>query len=145
LATKAAARLFSTSIIEHPYSLNDEPLGEPNKDDRFAIIQFSGTQYKVTYDDVLVADKQNDVDIGEMVELDRVMLLGSKRTTILGRPLVEGAKVMCEVEEIAKDKKVLTFKKRRRKNSQRLRGFRRQVTTLRVVDIKTSDEHDAIL
>jgi ribosomal protein L21 len=50
--------------------------------------------------------------------------------------------VKAEVEEIAKDKKVITLKVRRRKNSRRIRGFRRQVTTLRIVDFVYGDENN---
>ena len=49
-------------------------------------------------------------------------------------------KVIVAVEEISKDKKVITFKMRRRKNSKSLRGFRRQVTVLRVVDIVVGEQ-----
>jgi ribosomal protein L21 len=78
--------------------------------------------------------------------------------TILGRPYVEGAKVQARnkfadctlsiyctqvialVEEQAKDAKVIVFKKKRRKNYRRTKGFRREVTLLRVLDIMTGRE-----
>jgi large subunit ribosomal protein L21 len=63
------------------------------------------------------------------------LLVGSRKATVVGRPLVEGAQVVASVEEITKDKKVISFKMRRRKNSRRTKGFRRQVTILRVTDI----------
>lgn len=50
-----------------------------------------------------------------------------------------------EVEEIAKDKKVIIFKMRRRKNSKRKNGFRRQVTVLRVKEILLNDDDEALL
>ena len=103
----------------------------------FAVVSFSGTQYKVVLDDLLVADRIEGVDIGDKLSLD-VLLVASRKGTVVGRPLVEGAKVLCEVEEIAKDKKVVTLKTRRRKNSKSLVGFRRQVTILRVLDIAVS-------
>jgi large subunit ribosomal protein L21 len=64
-----------------------------------------------------------------------VLLVGSKTATILGKPLVAGQTVTAVVEEVVKDKKVITLKFRRRKNSKNIRGFRRQLTILRVKEI----------
>ena len=70
-----------------------------------------------------------------------MLLVGSQFGTIIGRPNVEGAKVQVEVEELTKDKKTITLKFRRRKNSRRTRGFRRDVAVLRVLDILPPAEH----
>ncbi len=110
------------------------------REDLFAIIGFSGTQYKVTMDDVIVADRMEGVDIGQLIDLSEVLLVGSRRATVIGRPLVEGAKVIAAVEEITRDKKVIAFKTRRRKHSRRLKGFRREVTILRIADIVLGDK-----
>jgi len=56
-----------------------------------------------------------------------------------------GARVQLEVEEVTKDKKVIIFKSRRRKNSKSKNGFRRHVTVLRVTDIVIPEEHRSIL
>mmetsp|Transcript_30011 Transcript_30011/g.41224 ORF Transcript_30011/g.41224 Transcript_30011/m.41224 type:complete len:115 (+) Transcript_30011:252-596(+) len=99
----------------------------------------SGTQYKVTMDDVIVVDKIDGIDIGDDININKVLLVGSKTSTIVGHPTVEGARVILTVEEITKDKKVITFKMRRRKNSKSTRGFRRDVAILRVKDIILND------
>jgi len=52
------------------------------------VINFSGTQYKVTRDDVLVADKIPNVDIGDVFAIENVLLVGSRKTTVVGRPKV---------------------------------------------------------
>ena len=65
----------------------------------------------------------------------QVLLLGSASETVVGRPLVPDARVVCSVEEQTKDAKVVIFKKRKRKASRRRNGFRRMVTLLRVTDI----------
>lgn len=69
----------------------------------------------------------------------QVLLLGNVNQTIVGRPLVEGAKVRARVEEQTLDAKIDVFKKKRRKNYRRWNGFRRQVTVLRVTDIVPID------
>jgi large subunit ribosomal protein L21 len=75
--------------------------------------------------------------------LDKVLLVGSKTETMLGHPYLEGAIVHSTVEEITEADKVMIFKKRRRKNSKRLRGFRRDVVTLRIN--KISFAHDLLI
>lgn len=69
--------------------------------------------------------------IGEL----QVLMVGSKNATLIGKPLLSGIKVQAVVEEMAKDKKVITLKFRRRKNSKNIRGFRRELTVLRVKEI----------
>ena len=130
------------SAVRHPYAINGMPLEtSPAKPaDLFAVVGFSGTQFKVTVDDVIVADRIEGIDIGQTLDLSNVLLVGSRRATVVGRPVVAGAKVVVAVEEITKDKKVIAFKTRRRKHSRRLKGFRREVTVLRVADIVLGDK-----
>jgi len=110
----------------------------------FAIIALAGTQYKVTVDDVVVTNKLRPVDVyavGTTHTLSDVLLVGTSHKTLVGMPMVEGAQVDVAVEEITRDQKIVVFKKRRRKNSQRKNGFRRDVTMLRVLDIRMPDSH----
>jgi large subunit ribosomal protein L21 len=110
----------------------------------FAIIELAGTQHKITVDDVIVSAKLNPVttySVGSVHTLKEVLLVGSSHLTLVGLPHVVGAEVNVMVEEITKDAKVIVFKKRRRKNSQRKKGFRREVTMLRVLDIHMPSEH----
>lgn len=68
-----------------------------------------------------------------------MLLLGNVNETIVGRPLVEGARVRARVEEQTLDAKIDIFKKKRRKNYRRWNGFRREVTILRVTDVLPAD------
>jgi len=98
-----------------------------------------GLQYKVTVDDVIVVNNLDDAVVGSDYALDNVLLVGSKDYTVVGRPLVKGAKVTAFVEEKTHDEKILIFKKRRKNNgSKRMRGFRRQVDLLRITNIDYS-------
>ena len=63
---------------------------------------------------------------------------------MVGRPYIPHARVICSVEELTRDKKVYTFKTRRRKNSRTLRGFRKRVTVLRVDDIVAGDDEQLL-
>jgi large subunit ribosomal protein L21 len=111
---------------------------------QFAVVELGGTQFKVTTEDVIVVNRLKPVEdykIGSVHTLSDVMLVGSSHMTLVGVPYVTGAQVDVMVEEITRDAKVIIFKKRRRKNSQRKNGFRRDVTLLRVLDIRMPEEY----
>lgn len=106
----------------------------------FAVVEVGGTQFKITPDDVIVTEKLRGVDVNDKLRLSRVLLLGSEDETIIGRPFVPQAHVIAAVEEQFLDGKVLIFKKRRRKNSRRLKGHRQPLTTLRILDVHGIEE-----
>lgn len=123
-----------TVVVEHPTKLSTREADMP---ERFAIIGLSGTQFKVTYNDLVVANLLPDAVVGQEYIIDNVLLVGELAQTTVGRPLVAGAKVRTFVEEITRDKKVLILKRRRKNHkSRRTKGFRRDLTMLRVLDIQ---------
>lgn len=79
--------------------------------------------------------KGGNVEIDDTIEINDVLLVGSRVHSTFGRPYVPGAKVIATVEELTKDKKVVVMKFRRRKNSKRTKGHRRELTVLRITDI----------
>ena len=85
-------------------------------------------------DDLLFTEKL-DCNIGNRITLNNILLLGSKHKTIVGHPYVDNAKVVCSVEQQIKDKKVTVFKYHKRNRYSKKRGYRRQLTALRVDDI----------
>lgn len=110
----------------------------------FAVVELGGIQHKVTTDDLLVVNRLQPVDvykIGSVHTLTDVMLVGSSHMTMVGVPFVTGVEVDVMVEEITQDAKVIVFKKRRRKHSQRKNGFRRDLTLLRVLDIRLPEAY----
>lgn len=106
----------------------------------FAVVDLAGAQYKVTTDDLLVVSKLKPVEqykVGSVHTFkDNIMLAGSSHLTLVGMPYVPGAEVDVMVEEITQDAKVIIFKKRRRKHSQRKNGYRRDLTLLRILDVR---------
>lgn len=100
----------------------------------YAIIKNGGKQYKVQEGDILDLDKL-DAQPKEKIEVTEVLAVNSGELKV-GAPFVDGAKVELEVITDGKDKKVVIFKKRRRKDSKLKRGFRRQFTKVRVLSIK---------
>lgn len=100
----------------------------------FAVVKTGGKQYKVASGDVIKVEKL-EVEAGATVELDQVLMVGDESSVTVGAPMVAGASVVFQVLEQTKGPKVITFKKRRRKNSRRTRGHRQQITVLRVTGI----------
>ena len=99
----------------------------------FAVIKTGGRQYRVVPDDVLEIGKIAG-DVGTIVQLGEVLVLGGD-TPVLGTPTVAGASVAAEVLQHKRGAKVIAFKKRRRKNSRRKRGYRDELTVLRITEI----------
>ncbi|MBP6324349.1 MAG: 50S ribosomal protein L21 [Sulfurospirillum sp.] len=100
----------------------------------YAIIKNGGKQYKVQVGDYVNVDRL-DAQPKEKIEVTEVLAVNDGELKV-GTPFVNGAVVELEVVVEGKDKKVITFKKRRRKDSKVKRGFRRQYTRVKVVSIK---------
>ena len=103
----------------------------------FAVIKTGGRQYRVVPDDVLEIGKIAG-EVGTIVQLGEVLVVGGDSPT-LGTPTVAGASVAAEVLDHKRGPKVIAFKKRRRKNSRRKRGYRDELTVLRVTEILTDN------
>jgi large subunit ribosomal protein L21 len=108
----------------------------------FAVIKTGGRQYRVAPDDVLEIGKIAG-DVGTIVQLGEVLLLGGD-APVLGTPTVAGASVAAEVLQHKRGPKVIAFKKRRRKNSRRKRGYRDELTVLRITEILADNARPTI-
>jgi large subunit ribosomal protein L21 len=101
----------------------------------FAVIKTGGKQYRVAAEDVIRVDRVNGQP-GEIVEFGEVLVVGGD-TPQLGMPTVAGATVAGEVLQHTRGDKVIAFKKRRRKNSRRKRGYRHEFSVVRITEILT--------
>jgi len=108
----------------------------------FAVIKTGGRQYRVVPDDVLEIGKIAG-DVGTIVQLGEVLVVGAD-TPVIGNPNVPGASVAAEVLDHKRGAKVIAFKKRRRKNSRRKRGYRDEITVLRITEILTDGKAPSI-
>lgn len=101
----------------------------------FAIVETGGNQYKVTQNNIIDVEKL-DVEEGKKVTLNKVLLVQKDDgKSLVGDPFVKDAKVEVEVVKQFRDEKVISFKKRRRKNSRRVRGHRQSKTTIKILNI----------
>ncbi|HEY6258505.1 MAG TPA: 50S ribosomal protein L21 [Xanthobacteraceae bacterium] len=104
----------------------------------FAVIKTGGKQYRVAAQDTLKVDRLKG-EPGEIVQFGEVLVVGGDSVT-LGTPTIAGASVAAEVLQQGRGPKIIAFKKRRRKNSRRKRGFRPEFTLVRITEILTDGQ-----
>jgi large subunit ribosomal protein L21 len=100
----------------------------------YAMIDFGGNQIKVVPGEKVLVFNLNRED-GEVFENTNVLLVSDDESVVVGKPYVEKAMVKLEVVKTFKGKKLMVFKKRRRKSSKVKRGFRPTFTQLKVLEI----------
>jgi len=100
----------------------------------FAVIQTGGKQYKVSASEILKIERLSDKE-GKTVEFKNVLFLNDDKTTEIGNPNIQGAKVEATILRNLKNKTILVFKKRRRKNSRKKYGHRQPVSLIRITKI----------
>ena len=102
----------------------------------YAVVEYKGNQYKAEKDAVLQVSKINDAKKGDTVTIDTVLLVSDGDKVSVGAPYVKGAKVTVEVGETFKDKKVLVFKYKSKKDYHRFIGHREQYTNVTVKSVE---------
>jgi large subunit ribosomal protein L21 len=100
----------------------------------YAVIETGGKQYRVSEGDAINVEKL-PYQIGDKVELDRVLLVSGKKGVTVGQPVVEGAKVVARVESEGRGRKILVWKYRPKQRYRRRQGHRQSFTRLRIEKI----------
>ena len=103
----------------------------------FAVFQTGGKQYKVKASDILKIERLKDVK--DKIEFNDVLAYGDDNNLEVGAPFVKGAKIEAQLVKNGKNRTVLIFKKRRRKNSRRKNGHRQQFSLIRINKIFSKD------
>jgi large subunit ribosomal protein L21 len=101
----------------------------------FAIVETGGKQFRVQ-EGLTVKVAKLDAEAGSELSLDKVLMAGEGEDLKIGTPYVEGAKVTCQVVDHGRDKKIIVFKKKRRKDYRKKQGHRQDFTTLKVTAIQ---------
>jgi large subunit ribosomal protein L21 len=104
----------------------------------FAVIQTGGKQYKVSASEILKVEQLEEAE-GKTVEFKNVLFLNDDKTTEIGNPNIQGAKVQATILKKTKNKTILVFKKRRRKNSRKKYGHRQPISLVRITKIFSKD------
>jgi len=106
----------------------------------FVILETGSNQYKVSQGNTIDVEKL-DAKEGDKIKLNKVLFLQKEDgTCFAGQPVLNNIMVEAEVLRQYKDDKVISFKKRRRKNSRRKQGHRQRKTELKILNIKISDK-----
>ncbi len=100
----------------------------------YAVIRTGGKQYRVAPGDLVRVERLTGA-VGAPVEFAEVLLTAGDGALRIGRPLVEGVRVRGQIVAQDRARKILVFKKKRRKNYRRRRGHRQSITTVRVTEI----------
>ncbi len=101
----------------------------------YAVVKTGGKQHRVRAGDVLRIEKLEG-EVGQKITLDQVLMIGGGEAVKVGTPVVDGAKVQAEIVDHGLSKKVIVFKRRRRKHFKKLRGHRQPYTDIRVTGIE---------
>jgi large subunit ribosomal protein L21 len=101
----------------------------------FAVIKTGGKQYRVKEGDILQVEKIEG-EVGSTVEIMDVLAIGEGEDLKVGTPMIKDAKVVAEILEQKKSKKVLIFKKRRRKGYAKKQGHRQLLSSIRIQGIR---------
>ena len=100
----------------------------------YALFEYKGKQYKAEKDALIQVDKI-DAEDGAAIDIDSVLLVSDGDKISVGTPFVKGAKISAVVENSIRDKKVLVYKYKSKKDYHRLIGHRQEYTNIRVKDI----------
>ena len=101
----------------------------------YAVVKTGGKQYRVGEGDTVQVEKIAG-EVGEKVALQEVLFIGGNGEVKIGTPMLPEAKVTAEIVRQGKAKKIIVFKKMRRKGYRRKRGHRQELTTLKILEIK---------
>ena len=105
----------------------------------FAVIKTGGKQYKVQAGEIIKIEKLEDSKPEAKLEFNEVLAYGDDKNLELGEPTISGAKVEADLIKNGKNRTILIFKKRRRKNSRRKNGHRQQFSLIRINKIFAKD------
>ena len=105
----------------------------------FAIIQTGGKQYKVKASEILKIEQLDNLKPESKIEFNEILAYGDDKNFEVGSPLIKGAKVEAELLKNGKNRTILVFKKRRRKNSRRKNGHRQLFSLVKIKKIFSKD------
>ena len=105
----------------------------------FAVIKTGGKQYKVSAGEIHKVEILKDTKPESKIDFKEVLAYGNEKNFEIGNPTVNGARVEAELIKNSKERTVLVFKKRRRKNSRRKNGHRQQYSIVRINNIYSKD------
>jgi large subunit ribosomal protein L21 len=101
-----------------------------------ATIKTQGRQFSVSEGDILIVDRYPKTEAGTTIEIKEVLAAGEGDAFRVGSPLLSGASVTARVLENRRGKKVIVFRKKKRKGYERKRGHRQELSVIKIESIK---------
>jgi large subunit ribosomal protein L21 len=101
----------------------------------YAVVKTGGLQVRVTPGQAVRVGKLAG-DVGSAVEFGEVLLVGGEGEAKVGKPLLDGAKVLATIKSHGRGDKITIFKSKRRKNYRRKQGHRQDYTEVQVTEIR---------
>ncbi|GMI83239.1 chloroplast ribosomal protein L21, ATPase-in-Seed-Development [Hibiscus trionum] len=117
---------------------------EPKREDIFAVVMIGGRQYIVFPGRYLYTQRLKGATVDDKIVLNKVLLVGTKTTTYIGKPVVTNAAVHAVVEEQGLNPKVVVFKYKKKKNYRRNIGHRQPNTRIRITGITGYQDYPAV-
>ncbi|SVE64341.1 uncharacterized protein METZ01_LOCUS517195 [marine metagenome] len=105
----------------------------------YAVIQTGGKQYKVKAGEILKIERLEESKPSSKIEFKEILAYGDDKSIEVGSPVIGGAKVEADLIKNGKNKTVLIFKKRRRKNSRKKNGHRQEFSLIKISKIFSKD------
>tara|TARA_B100001013_G_scaffold279532_1_gene179619 strand:- start:259 stop:660 length:402 start_codon:yes stop_codon:yes gene_type:complete len=105
----------------------------------YAVIQTGGKQYKVKAGEILKIERLEESKPSSKIEFKEILAYGDDKNIEVGSPVIDGAKVEADLVKNGKNKTVLIFKKRRRKNSRKKNGHRQEFSLIKISKIFSKD------
>jgi len=100
----------------------------------YAVIKTGGKQYRVAKGDEVKFERLPG-NVGDTVDFDQVLFTSDGDKVEVGQPVLENSKVVGRITHHGKNRKIVVFKYKRRKNYRRKKGHRQQFTLVRIEDI----------
>ncbi|KAK8691847.1 hypothetical protein V6N13_075342 [Hibiscus sabdariffa] len=117
---------------------------EPKREEIFAVVMIGGRQYIVFPGRYLYTQRLKGANVDDKIVLNKVLLVGTKTTTYIGKPVVTNAAVHAVVEEQGLNPKVVVFKYKKKKNYRRNIGHRQPNTRIRITGITGYQDYPAV-
>jgi len=101
----------------------------------YAIVDFMGKQFRIEKNKVVTIPYIAGSEIGSEIKMDKVLMVHDDKNISIGKPIITTAHVTAEIVEHNRDKKIIVFKKKRRKGYRKLQGHRQHYTDIRIKEI----------
>ena len=101
----------------------------------YAIVDFMGYQFKIEKDIIIKVPYMANFEIGNEVKIEKILMIQDNDNVSFGTPVIETAHAIAEIVKHGRDKKVVVFKKKRRKGYRKTQGHRQDFTEIKIKDL----------